>query len=101
MLFALAINPFLVQMARLDAQGLSATRACADDVGASVASIWKLLDYHSIFRSAKITACLSLKIVKCVIVPTSGKFSLHIKDVIVESDPYAARIAMASLVRRL
>ncbi len=45
MLFALAIDPFLAMMQAVDAAGQSTTRACADDIGAAIANIARLLKF--------------------------------------------------------
>ena len=54
--------------------------ACADDIGASLASITALIDMFGIFDVARTVAGLSLKKTKCPIVPLSGPFSPALRD---------------------
>ena len=69
-LFAAAFSPFLCMMAECtDKKGEALTRACADDVGASLRTIRVLPKYAVIFDLAEKCANLTLGMAKCVVVP--------------------------------
>ncbi len=52
-LFAWAMDPFLEAMrVPIDCRGLAVTRACADDVGATILRIQALAEYFRIFAAA-------------------------------------------------
>jgi hypothetical protein len=79
MLFAWALDPFLKQMkADIDDRQLAVTRACAGDIGAAIRRTEALLRYRTVSVEAKAVVGLSLKPAKCVIVPMTGKFKLHL-----------------------
>ena len=81
--FVLAIDPFLQAFELSVVQaGKGVIGACADDIGASLASIVHLVDMFKIFDVARLVAGLSLKAKKCVIIPVSSIFSNELHDAI-------------------
>jgi hypothetical protein len=74
LLFSIVMDPFARAFERLQAssnlhQLRVCVRLCADDVGAALANIHLLKSFHAIFLRAKKLANLSLKTVKCILVP--------------------------------
>ena len=81
--FVFAIDPFLQAFDLAVVQpGKGVIGACADDIGASLASIQTLVDMFKIFDVARVVAGLSLKVQKCVIVPISASFSEELCETI-------------------
>ena len=71
MLFAIIFDPFLRHLeAVIDARRQGTSRACADDVGASLNSLSSLLEIKPCFDAAERLGGLGLKPAKCVIIPT-------------------------------
>ena len=83
MLFDVALDPFLRWFdaaVRPDFDGV--IRACADDIGGSLARLEVLKSVFPIFETAREVAGLTLKPAKCIIVPLYAKFSAHIVETI-------------------
>jgi hypothetical protein len=78
-LFDVCIDPFLAALQHHIAdRGRGIIRACADDIGAALADFRFLKYCYPVFVEAEKCAGLSLKPVKCVIVPTSHTLDVHI-----------------------
>ncbi len=80
---AMCPDPFLRAMAASpDSSGDAVTRACADDIGATIRPIELFIRYFDVFEIARKTSGLSLKSRKCVLVPVGAAFRLHDVSVI-------------------
>ncbi len=74
-LFVLCLDPMLRNInATIEFRDLAVTRACADDIGASLQALRHLALYFPIFERMRLIAKLTLKPSKCVIVPTGVPF---------------------------
>jgi hypothetical protein len=81
--FVLAIDPFLQAFEKSIVQpGKGVIGACADDIGAALASIDSLTDLSRIFDAARSVAGLSLKASKCVIIPVCGFFTNDLSNAV-------------------
>ena len=80
-IFVLAIDPFLQAFDKSIVQlGKGEVGACADDVGASLATIISLVDLFGIFEIARCVAGLSLNTKTCVIVPLLCVFTDELRN---------------------
>ena len=78
-IFDVSLDPFLAAFdAQIAQTGRGVVRACADDIGAALASYRHLKYFHPIFAKASEIAGLRLKPPKCNLVPTSIMFSEEI-----------------------
>jgi hypothetical protein len=76
LLFTWLLDPFLCWMvAVLESRGLGLVRACADDIGSTLRHVASLLQLKEIFDVIEATTNLSLKMVKCKLVPLIAEFS--------------------------
>ena len=70
MIFDIGLDPFLRWMEKdIERTGLGTIRACADDIGGSLSCISALSALAPVFECAQRVAGLTLKPIKCVIVP--------------------------------
>ena len=75
MLFDLALDPFLAMFERVLQFGrLGLVRACADDIAFSLSRLSHMKLIQPIYRSAQFLAGLTLKPVKCNIIPCTEDF---------------------------
>ena len=76
-LFALAVDPVLHMLeAQLDSGKLGVMRACADDIGAALASASVMQKLYPVFRLAKLATGLTLNVKKCIVIPTYCRCTL-------------------------
>ena len=87
MLFAVIMDPFCIGFGKLEARlnrehhiPRACVRACADDVGAVIASIKHLKGLKVVFDAACDLANLKLKRPKCVLIPVFAAFSSKLKE---------------------
>ena len=81
--FDVCLDPFLVAFEKVVAdKGRGIIRACADDLGAALEHYKTFKYMYTVFEDAEKLAGLTLKPVKCIVVPTSEPFSEHIVNVI-------------------
>ena len=52
--------------------------SCADDVGAAIARLDVLREYHAIFVELRPISGLTLKPIKCVLVPTADTLTMQL-----------------------
>ena len=84
-LFVMCINPFLIHFERsLVPHNLGIVRVCADDIGAALFDFRTLAKLQRVFELAKDIANLTLKPIKCNIIPTSMPHSPEIENFIKE-----------------
>ena len=82
-LFVMCINPFLEHMDQsIFARNLGVVRACADDVGAALKSFHTLSKLHLVFQWARRISNLTLKPIKCNLVPCSLPWSEALSEFI-------------------
>ena len=82
-LFAVAMDPILRKICRdLPEQSGACVRACADDIGGVFCEIRALSRIFPSFEAAEVVAGLSLKPIKCVIVPLHAPFSPQVVDTV-------------------
>ena len=83
LLFDAAVEPILVKPSEVvDKVQNGITRACADDIGMALGSIWTLIEVSRIFDMCEALTGLSLNVVKCVLIPTSRKFTCQLVEII-------------------
>ncbi len=69
-LFNLSVDPFLnFFQKQLDLRAYGMLRACADDIGAALRTLSALWYLRAVFERAQGLAGLSLKPIKCIIIP--------------------------------
>ena len=105
-LFAIAIDPILARMARVLERGKRGIlRACADDIGAALASSRVLPQLHQVFELGRLSAGLTVNVNKCVVVPIYGICTLDMqarwRDWLAHHVPAWACFKIASLAKYL
>jgi len=83
LIFAIVADPGMSAFDEaINKSKVGCVRACADDVGAALKTIWGLLPMKDIFDDLEACAGLTLKPKKCVIVPTGEPLSQQVVDFI-------------------